>query len=512
VSLANVSLANVSLANVSLVSTSLANPPIPRRHVLAGMAALGWCGFAPRARAAQLNARPLAERLAAYADGLRYGDLDDATIEAVKTHLIDTLGCGIAAFDERPVRVCRDVALAAAAGNATVIGTDRRTSPSLAAFANGAAARYYDLNDFYVGRQPAHPSGAIAACLAVAEAERAGATELITAIALAYEINCRLLDAFDITAGGWDPPVFTLPAVALAAGKLMKLAPDQLTQAVNLAINDHIPMNQTRVQTLSDWKGLADAEAARNAVFATALARGGITGPAPIFEGRAGFMRLVSGPADVDVDAFGRRGVPFRINLSAMKAYPAVLHTQTAIVAGIAVAREVGALDRIAALEIATTRRGYQTAGSEPEKWAPETRDTADHSLPYVTARAMFDGDITNASYAPDKLRDPHILAFMRKITVKEDPAFTARVGSVVPTRVTAVLDDGRRISREVDDAPGFVGQPMKRADVERKFRGNVAGRWPQEHTASILQALWALERTEDVAVLLGRLSLPANP
>jgi 2-methylcitrate dehydratase len=125
-------------------------------------------------------------------------------------------------------------------------------SPSLAAFANGAAARYYDLNDFYVGRQPAHPSGAIAACLAVAEAERVGATDLITAIALAYEINCRLLDAFDISAGGWDPPVFTLPAVALAAGKLMKLGPDQLTQAVNLAINDHIPMNQTRVQTLSD--------------------------------------------------------------------------------------------------------------------------------------------------------------------------------------------------------------------------------------------------------------------
>jgi 2-methylcitrate dehydratase len=511
-SLENKSLANVSPANVPIASTSLANPSIPRRDILAGMAALGWCGFAPRARAAQSNARPLAERLAAYADALRYGDLDDATIEAVKTHLIDTLGCGIAAFDERPVRVCREVALAAASGNATVIGTNRRTSPSLAAFANGAATRYYDLNDFYVGRQPAHPSGTIAACLAVAEAERAGATELITAIALAYEINCRLLDAFDISAGGWDPPVFTLPAVALAAGKLMKLGPDQLTQAVNLAINDHIPMNQTRVQTLSDWKGLADAEAARNAVFATALARGGITGPAPIFEGRAGFMRMVSGPADVDVEAFGRRGVPFRINLSAMKAYPAVLHTQTAIVAGIAVAKEVGALDRIAALEIATTRRGYQTAGSEAEKWAPETRDTADHSLPYVTARAMFDGDITNASYAPDKLRDPHILAFMRKITVKEDPAFTARVGSVVPTRVTAVLDDGRRISREVDDAPGFIGQPMKRADVERKFRGNVAGRWPQERTASILQTLWALDRTEDVAVLLGRLSLPANP
>jgi 2-methylcitrate dehydratase len=369
----------------------------------------------------------------------------------------------------------------------------------------------YDLNDFYVGRQGSHPSDTIAACLAVAEAERASAADLITAIVLAYEINCRLVDAFDITTRGWDPPVFTLPAVALAAGKLMKLGPDRLAQAVNLAINDHIPMNQTRVQVLSDWKGLADAEATRNAVFAALLARGGLTGPAPIFEGRAGFFKQVSGPATVDVDAFGRRGVPFRIGTCGMKAYPAVVYTQTAIVAGIAVAKDIGAIDRVASVEIATTRRGFQTAASDAEKWAPQTRDTADHSLPYITARAMFDGDITNDSYAPEKLRDPGILAFMRKITVKEDPALTARIGDVIPTRVTAVLADGQRISREVDDVPGFAGRPMERVDVERKFRGNIGKRWPRERIDAVLQALWALDRAEDVAQLLGRLSLQAN-
>jgi 2-methylcitrate dehydratase len=219
----------------------------------------------------------------------------------------------------------------------------------------------------------------------------------------------------------------------------------------------------------------------------------------------------VSGPAIFDVGAFGRRGVPFRINACGMKAYPAVVYTQTAIVAGIAVAKDVGAMDRVAAVEIATTSRGFQAAASDPEKWAPETRDTADHSLPYITARAMFDGDITNDSYAPEKLRDPHILAFMRKITVKEDPALTARVGDVVPTRVTAVLADGRRVSQEVDDVPGFVGRPMERADVERKFRGNIGQRWPRERTDGVLQALWALDRADDVAQLLGRLSLPAN-
>jgi 2-methylcitrate dehydratase len=488
------------------------NHLISRRKLIVGTAALGVHGLTPRARAAtasQSADRPLADRLAAYAGSLRYDDLDAATVERVKSHVIDTLGCGLAAFDERPVRVCREVALAHAGGVASVIGTKRRATAGLAAFANGAAFRYYDLNDIYVARFTGHPSDHIAACLAVAEAERASAAELITAIVLAYEINCRLIDTLDIGSRGWDPPVLSLPAVALAAGKLMKLTSDQLIQAVNIAVNDHIAMGQTRAQTNSDWKGLADAEAGRNAIFAATLARGGITGPAPIFEGRKGFFQLVSGPADVDVAAFGRRGVPFRIHQCGMKPYPAVVYAQTAIAAGIAVAKEVGNLDRIATIEIATTRRGHQQAGSDPEKWTPENRDTADHSLPYITARAMFDGDIDNDSYAPAKLRDPRILAFMRKITVNEDAALTARTGaSTVPTRITAVLADGRRIVREADDVPGFVGRPMSRADVEQKFRGNVGKRWPQKRTDAILKALWALDQTKDLSRLLGMLAV----
>jgi 2-methylcitrate dehydratase len=453
---------------------------------------------------------PLAERLAAYADRLRYDDLDDATIERVKVHLIDSLGCGIAAFDEKPVRICRDVVLASGGDGATVIGTKRRAAPDLAAFANCAALRYFDLNDAYVGRITGHPSDNIAACLAVAEAERASAAELITAIALAYEINCRLIDAFgaNIGARGWDVPVLSLPAVALAAGKLMKLSPDELAQAVSLALNDHISMGQTRAQAISDWKGIADAEAGRNGVFAAMLARAGLTGPAPIFEGRFGFFELVAGPAEVDVGSFGRRGTPFRINQCGLKTYPAHITAQTTVVAGVALAKEIGNLDRIAAIEIGTTRRGHQIAGSDPEKWAPDTKETADHSLPYIAARSMFDGGLDNDSYAPEKLHDPRILAFMRKITVKEDPAFATRTLNVPPTRLTATLDDGRRMIRLVDSMPGFPGQPMSRADVERKFRSNVAKRWPQQRTDEILQALWMLDRMDNLPSLLSRLTL----
>jgi len=451
--------------------------------------------------------KTLAERLAAYAHELRYEDLDAETIERVKSHIIDSLGCGLAAFDEKPVRICRDVALTSS-GAATVIGTTRRVAPDLAAFANDAAVRYLDLNDAYVASVTGHPSDTIPACLAVAEAERASPAELFTAIVLAYEINCRLIDAFDISTRGWDVPVFNLPAVALAAGKLMKLPPEKLAQAVNLSLNDHIPMGQTRTQVLSDWKGVASAEAGRNGVFAAMLARGGLTGPAPIFEGRLGFFKLVAAPAEVDVAGFGRRGVPFRIHQCGMKSYPAHVSAQTTVPAALALAREIGNLDRVTAIEIGTTRRGYQMAGSGAEKWAPESKETADHSLPYIATRAMFDGDIDNDSYAPEKLRDPRALAFMRKITVKEDPAFATITVSVPPTRLTATLDNGRRVTNLVDKMPGFPGQPIRRADVERKFRSNVGKRWPKERTDAVLKGLWDIERTEDLSVLLGRLAL----
>src|SRR2546428_8451061 len=152
---------------------------IPRRRAVAGIAAFGLWGLAPRLLAAESAASkspagPLADRLAAYADGLRHDDLDAATIERVKSHFIDTIGCGVAAFDERPVRICRDVALGAAGGAATIIGTNRRTTPDLATFANGAAFRYYDLNDSYVGGLAGHPTDPIAACLAGAQTGRAG--------------------------------------------------------------------------------------------------------------------------------------------------------------------------------------------------------------------------------------------------------------------------------------------------------------------------------------------------
>jgi 2-methylcitrate dehydratase len=481
---------------------------LTRRILLAGAAALP----VPFAAARADDKTPLAERLADYALGLRFDMLDAGTVEYTKSLIVDSMACAIAAFDERPVKACRDLALVPADGTSTVIGTTRRTTMDLASFANGAAIRYYDLNDAYASKSSGavHPSDHIGACLAVAEAEKASAADALTAIVLAYEINCRLIDVTDAVPKGWDPTIYSLPAVALAAGKLMKLSRDQLVQAVALALNDHIPMGQTRTQTNSDWKGLADSEAERNAVFAAQLARAGLTGPAPIFEGRKGFFQLVASPAEVDVGAFGDgKANKFKINASGVKVYPAVVYSQTAIVAGIALAKKIGSVDKIAALEIAAHPRGYEQAGRDPEKWTPQNRDTADHSLPYLAVRAMVDGDITNASYAPDKLRDPKILALMKKTTVKPDPDFAKKAkGNAPATRLTATLTDGSTVTQQVDDMPGFPGLPVDRAGMEHKFRSNTQGRWPAAKTDAILKALWDFEHASDLRALLGQLAV----
>ena len=166
----------------------------------------------------------------------------------------------------------------------------------------------------------------------------------------------------------------------------------------------------------------------------------------------------------MDVRAFGGRGAPFKINECGMKAFPVVVYGQTVAVASIAIAKEVGDLDRITAIEIVTTRQGYQSAGRDPEKWTPENRETADHSLPYIAARVMFDGDLDNGSYTSEKLRDPRIRAFMRKIKVVEDPALSTPRGAARTTRHPR----DRRNARLRGTANGQGGH---RAQVSRQCR-----------------------------------------
>jgi 2-methylcitrate dehydratase len=485
---------------------------LDRRVLLAGLA--GVAAAPALAQPASVAVKsgageaPLAARLADYIDSARVADLDGPTLERAKVHLLDSLGCGLAAFQEGTVSAVRELALASGANAATILGTKHRTTLEWAAFANGASIRADDINDVYVGRGTGHPSDNVAACLAAAEASGASGVEFLLAIVLAYEIECRFLDAVYLDTRGWDHPNYALISGALAAGRLMKLPPDRLTQAVNLALSGHLAMNQTRLGSLSNWKGLAGPEAARSAVFAVQLARAGITGPSPIFEGEAGFFKQVSGRLDIDTASFGGRGKRFLIHDCFIKSYPAQAQTQTAIPAAAKVAQSVGDLSRIRAIAVKSTRLGWLMAGSMPERWAPATSETADHSLPYIVARAMLDGTITTASYAPAALRDPKAAALLKLITVREDPTMTALVPKQSPNSVTATLDDGRVVSERVDDLPGFVGRPMQRSDAEAKFERNAKAILKSPQMARIANAVWTLERAGSVGALIENLAI----
>ncbi len=480
------------------------------RRVLLGLiagfaAAPAFAQPAPAPGSSATGEQPLAQRLANYVSSSNLADLDPATVERAKVHLLDSLGCGLAAFKEPVVSGVRELALANGGSAATIIGTNQKTALEWATFVNGAGIRADDINDFYVGRQNAHPSDNIAACLAAAQAANASGAEFLLAIVLAYEIECRFLDAGALDDHGWDHPNYALISGALAAGKLMKLSPEQLAQSVNLALSGHVAMDQTRLGTLSNWKGLAGPEAARNAIFAVQLASAGITGPAPVFEGQAGFFKLVSGPLQIDTTTFGGRGKRFLINDCFIKSYPAQAQTQTAIPAAAKVAAGVGDLSRIKSIEVRSTHMGWLMAGSTPERWAPKTSETADHSLPYIVARAMLDRTIIPASYAPESLRDPKAAALLKLITVREDPALTA-MAPRQPNSVTATLADGRVVTERVDDLPGFSGRPMQRADTEAKFERNAKAVLKPGQLQRISDAVWSLDHAASLSDLINSL------
>jgi len=489
---------------------------VDRRIVLGGIAGLATTPALAQARAAETNGAgragaaetPLARRLADYVDSISFADLDAATVERTKVHFLDSLGCAFASFSEKPVAAVRELALSGGGNAATLIGTKRRSTLDWAVFANGAAIRADDMNDGY--STSGHPSDNNAVCLAVAESERASGADLLLSIVLAYEVECRLLDAARQGVDSWDHPNYALIASALAAGKLMKLSRERLTEAVNIALSGHLAMRQTRLGELANWKGLAGPDAARSSVFAAQLARAGITGPAPIFEGDAGFFKLVSGPMDVNTATFGRGARRFKIQDCFIKSYPSQAQTQTVVPAAAKVAQAVGDLKRIRGIEIRTTRSGWFNAGRTADRFAPETSESADHSLPYIAARAMLDGTITTASYTAEALHDPRVVALLKLTTVREDPMLTALAPKQSPNVVAATLDDGRVVTERVDDLPGFVGRPMQRADVEEKFQRVTKSILARSQMQRISDVVWGLGRAASVGALIESLVIPA--
>jgi 2-methylcitrate dehydratase len=390
----------------------------------------------------------------------------------------------------------------------TLFGTRKKTTPDLAAFVNGIMVRYFDYNDTYLSKEPAHPSDNIGPCFSVAESEHASGKDLLLSIILAYEIQCRLCDAADIRHRGWDHVCYGLPSTALATGKLMGLDTEKMTQAVNLALNSHITMRQVRAGELSMWKGCSFANAARNGVLSTLLAREGMTGPSPIFEGEMGFFKQVSGPFEMNIDDFGGRNGSFKIAETYLKFFPAEIHSQTSIWAALEARKAIENPEDIVSVEIASHEAGYTILGKDPEKWNPLTKETADHSLPYIVGMALLERKIDNSSYTERKFRDPKILEFLKKITVVEDKTLSSMYPEAVANRVTVKLSSGKVVSKQVDYHKGHPKNPMSDAEVEEKFQRLTRKYLAKNRARRILDAVWNLEKAKDVAKLVYSMTL----
>lgn len=445
----------------------------------------------------------IAQELAKYVCSTSFDDLPEKTIHAAKRVILDDLGCAIAASKSKPALIAmKSIQDTKGKYLSTILGTKRKTDPSLAAFINGAMARYLDYNDTYDSKELSHPSDNIMPVIAVCEALKKNGKDALLGVVLAYELQCRLCDAANLWKLGWDHVIYGLVSVSGAASKLMNLSEEKTTQAINIALNSHLTMRQLRAGELSMWKAPAFSNSARNGIFSAMLASNGMTGPAPVFEGEMGFWKQVSGKFSVDTSTFGGKRGNFRINNTLIKYFPAEVRAQTTIFAALEARRQIKSVSEIKSLEIGTNEAGYKIIGKGYEKWHPKTKETADHSLPYVVATALLDGTIDVDSYSDRKLKYKKALDLMKKITVVERPQYTRlfdKGGTVNASDVVITLQNGKKIKKSVIYSKGHPKNPMSTGEIEEKFRRLTKGMISKEKTERIIDSVWNLDKEGNV-------------
>jgi 2-methylcitrate dehydratase len=403
------------------------------------------------------------------------------------------MGCGVGAFDSEPASIARCMA-SRVQGNppARILGTAQESSTDLAAFANTVLIRYLDCNDAYAARGTGHPSDMIPGVLAVADAHRANGRAVITAITAAYEVFCRLAD--EVPLKGWDQGMYAAIGATCGIGMILGLDRKAMGNAISIAITTGVPLGVTRIGELSMWKGCATAAAVRTGVFAAELAAEGMTGPGNPFEGRDGLWQHLGVEAP-KWEAFGGGAKPFRITAISFKAYPSVVHTQGPIGLVLDLRQQVVTAE-IESVHVATYGEAVRRTATEAEKWDPKTRETADHSIPYLVAAAFQDGEVTPATFSPSRVQDPALRPLIKKLKVVEEPAFTRRYPAESCTRIEVTTTDGRRLAAETSHPKGHYRNPLTDGEVEAKFRGLASGALGVEGCDRVLAEVWDLENS----------------
>lgn len=326
--------------------------------------------------------------------------MTDATVRAVNRTMLDSIAAILTGFEEEPVRIAARMSqMASPVGlKSTVLGYGISTTPELATFANACMVRATDFNDNGEG---GHDSDLIPAALAMGEALHSSGAEVMAAIVIGYEVKAA-------PAGGESV------AAAMAAGKLMKLDADRLANALTIALTPHVALNKG-VGAMSMWKGVRSAEAMKCGMWAALLAREGMTGPPQPFEGRGALWSRNGRGRDFTMPV---RSAGMAIERNWFKRRPAEASSQGTLLL-IPEMRAWAAPDEIESIDYYMNTSGFGEIGEAP-KWDPRNRETADHSMPYIFARAFLDGDIYADSYTEAKFMDPAARALMNKMVCTE--------------------------------------------------------------------------------------------
>jgi 2-methylcitrate dehydratase len=446
-------------------------------------------------------------RLARFVVHRSWDDLSEPARTDLRIRVLDALGCALAAMEAPPVRAIRaGVHDLGGRPLCTLIGGGQ-TAPDRAALYNGALVRYLDFNDSYFAPgETCHPSDNLAPVLATAEYAGSSGRELMTALAVAYQVQCRLSDEAPVRAKGFDHTTQGSYAAAAGAAKALGLGETETANAVAIAGTALNALRVTRTGALSQWKGLAYPFTAFGAVEATLLAARGVTGPAEVFEGNKGFMDAIAGQFEIDWE----REDLERVRRTFLKRYNAEIHSQSALEALLelrnAYALDAAAVERI---ELETFQVAYDIigGGEEGAKTEIRTKEEADHSLPYLLAVALLDGQVMPEQFAPERIVAPDVQALLRRVEVRPAADLTARFPAEHPCRLRIRLAGGLTLTAEKPDYEGFVTRPMDWERAREKFERLVRARIEPPlvtELAETVEGLHELE-THDLTTLLAR-------
>jgi 2-methylcitrate dehydratase len=472
----------------------LALPRIERRHFLRQLAAAGLAAGAPtfpalaqemterRSSIAEKTRISLAEVLARYATELNYEDLPEDIVRIAKRSILDAFGCAFGGYTAGPSQIAVKLASEVnAKRGTTVLCSGIKSSPDLAAFANGVMIRYLDFNDAFVSfsHGAGHPSDTIAALLAAAELTERSGRDLITATVLSYEVFCKIADTFDYLGSGVDHSTITGFAAVVGASRLMGLSREQMVHAIGITVGGNTAVRQGRNETLSNWKAFAAADASRKAIFSAQLALDGMTGPSNVFEGPYGIRR-----------AFTKR-------------FPLGQFSQTVAQAAVEARQFAGNPDEIQEINVWISRSAIKIMADSPDKWRPQTHETADHSIPYAAGLVLMYGRIEPEYYEDPYLHEPRLLELVSRVKCIPSDEADRSEHEFNLCELEVVRKSGERRTVRVEYHRGHFKNPMTDAEMEEKFRSMAQKHLPADRADGLLCQLWALENVPKVDELI---------